>query len=192
MKTIACTVGQSLFLLVVGLVLGLAVNSVRGKSQIKISRDYFRSAQAAATAPAGDGLSEGRPDGTSSTEPATMQGFQVATLEEVIKIFEDPKAQYGAYVFVDARADEPYRAGHIPGAVQCDYYRSEYYLPSVVSRVLGAEKVVVYCNGGECEDSLYVCHELLNNAVPRESILLFKGGWEAWSKAGLPHETGSE
>jgi 3-mercaptopyruvate sulfurtransferase SseA len=115
--------------------------------------------------------------------------FQEASLADVLGLFENDQAA-GAHVFVDARADEAYEAGHIPGAVQCDYYRLESYLPEVLTRVGAAEKIIVYCNGGDCEDSLQVCGELLRADVPKARILVFRGGWEAWDAAELPVETG--
>lgn len=118
--------------------------------------------------------------------------FRMISLKEARAIFEDDNTASGLNVFVDARADEPYTAGHIPGAVQCDYYRIDYYFPDLIMRAGGAEKIVVYCNGGDCEDSLYVCGELLKHDIPRARILLFKGGWEAWRDADLPIETGRE
>lgn len=122
--------------------------------------------------------------------PTQEHPFKVVNLQDVIKIFNDEKTQWGAHRFVDARADHPYEAGHIPGALQCDYYRLDYYLMDTLSQVYGADKIVVYCNGGDCEDSLYVCGELLNSEIPWDNIYLFKGGWEAWNDSGMPIETG--
>lgn len=126
------------------------------------------------------------------SDPNNAMPFQVVDMEDVRKIYLDDRTAYGMNVFVDARPDAPFEAGHIPGAVQCDYYRLDFYIDSVLARVAGAEKVIVYCNGGDCEDSLHVCGELLNYEVPWHSIYLFKGGWEAWKETDLPIETGSE
>ncbi|MBP7746779.1 MAG: hypothetical protein KA383_11680 [Phycisphaerae bacterium] len=132
----------------------------------------------------------GETDGAADTTPG--QPFKAIELSQVLELFEDPRATDGTYVFVDARADDPYQAGHIPGAIQCDYYRIDYYFPEVMQKASAAEKIIVYCNGGDCEDSLYVCGELLKADIPRAHILLFKGGWEAWTQAGHPVEKGKE
>lgn len=133
-----------------------------------------------------------QPGGSADANEPTeqLQGFHLVNLERASEMFQDPRTENGTYVFVDARADEPYEAGHIPGAVQCDYYRIDYYFPEVMQVASNAEKIVVYCNGGDCEDSLYVCGELLKADIPRAHILLFKGGWQVWSKSGMPVETG--
>ncbi len=182
MRAVTSTIGQALVLVVVGLVVGLGANAVQGKNHIDLSRAYFKLPP---------------PPPPPPTQPAdptppevTQPKFREMTLGEVIKVFDDEKTAYGLNVFVDARSDMPYCEGHIPQALQCDYYRLDYYLPSVLPRLAGAEKVIVYCNGGECEDSLHVCGELANSAVPWGNIYLFRGGWEEWKKSGQPIETG--
>jgi rhodanese-related sulfurtransferase len=129
---------------------------------------------------------------TDQVEEPGPHPFREVDLKEAVGIFEHEHTADGLYVFVDARADGPYEAGHIPGAVQCDYYRIDYYFPELLAKAAGAEKLVVYCNGGDCEDSLYVCGELLKADIPRAHILLFKGGWQEWKKANLPIATGRE
>ncbi|MCK4343164.1 MAG: rhodanese-like domain-containing protein [Phycisphaerae bacterium] len=184
MKAIASTISQMIILCVLGLVVGLSVNAVRGKDHINLWRDYTPK------------INDGNTGGTEAdepqqpAEPAKERPFQILVLDQVIEIFEDDKTAYGLHVFVDARADTPYQAGRIPGAVQCDYYRMDFYVGSVLEYAAGAEKVIVYCNGGECEDSLYVCGELLNAEVPWGNIYFFKGGWEDWERSGQPIETG--
>lgn len=191
MKRMACAIGQALVLVLVAAGLGLGTNAVRGKDRIHLTRDYFRRPTAStgtATAPAATQPNDDQ--ATPSADPNAALPFQVIGLEEVKRLFDDPKSGLRAYVFVDARADEPFQRGHIPGAVQCDYYRIDFYIENVLNRVLGAEKVVVYCNGGDCEDSLHVCGELVNSQVPWGNIYLFKGGWQEWAAAGYPVETG--
>ncbi len=118
-------------------------------------------------------------------------GFQELSLDEVVALYEHANTGAGLHLFIDARDDEAFSRGHIPGAIQCDFYRIDYYFPEVLARAPAAEKIIVYCNGGECEDSLYVCGELLKADVPRARVLLFRGGWEEWrSREDLPIETG--
>jgi rhodanese-related sulfurtransferase len=49
---------------------------------------------------------------------------------------------------------------------------------------------VVYCNGGECEDSEFAAIMLRDAGVPREMLFVFAGGIVEWKAAGLPVETG--
>lgn len=221
MRIVLSTIGQMAVLLVLASLVGLATNPIRGKNRISLERDYrpkpvpTRPDQtskpapeptvadttpelkpAASTAESDDANSE--PNAVAATPPGMAEDpnqgspFQVIDIEEVREVYLDDRTQYGLNVFVDARADGPFEAGHIPGAVQCDYYRLDFYIDSVLARAAGAEKVIVYCNGGDCEDSLHVCGELLNYEIPWHSIYLFKGGWEAWKETELPVETGPE
>ncbi len=192
MRSISATVGQTVILLVLAVAVGLGVNTVRGKDKINLSRNYFPQAvrqPSPSDAPAAGGATEpGAPE--LAAEPKSE--FSELSLEDVIALYDDPRSSTGEFVFVDARADGPFRDGHIPGAVQCDYYRSEHNLPGVLDRVYGAQKVIVYCHGGDCDDSLLVCREFVNLAVPMECIYLFRGGWEAWKQSGLPFDQGEK
>lgn len=208
MKAILITINQAIVIGFLSLVLSVGINEVRGKDHLSLTRQYFRGSDTpkTGTEPGGRNGSgaptESEPK-TTRTEDATANSgdqntseppqngdakspFDVVSLDEAVDIWQDEKTQYGMYVFVDARDDDWFESGHIPGAVQCDYYRIEHYMGEVYSRVAGAEKVVVYCNGGDCEDSLLVCGELLRMDVPRDNIFLFKGGWDAWKKSGMP------
>ena len=190
MGKVACAFGQAAVLVILALVVGLGVNAVRARNSINLTRDYFAKPPVIVQ-PSTTSATTEKPE---PNAPAKMEGptpdhpFQIVTVEDVIKLFQDPKTAEGAFIFVDARADNPFRAGHIPGAVQCDYYR-EKHLESVLPRLYGAEKIIVYCNGGDCEDSLHLCSELYTSQIPWGSIYLFKGGWEEWQKSGQRVET---
>jgi 3-mercaptopyruvate sulfurtransferase SseA len=93
---------------------------------------------------------------------------------------------------VDARDDEHFAEGRIPGAIQCFPYEVQRCLDKVMAAAAGAEKVVVYCGGGDCEDSIFMCRELIDAGVPEEAVYLFEGGWKEWSASSLPMETGSK
>jgi rhodanese-related sulfurtransferase len=118
--------------------------------------------------------------------------YQSISLKDVIDAFNDPLTAKGLNVFIDARNDQHFEEGHIPGAVQFDPYHVEQYLDAAAAKANAAEKVIVYCNGGDCEDSIYACRELLTAGVPYESIYLFEGGWKEWSAAQQPVSPGRE
>ena len=80
-------------------------------------------------------------------------GLQLADSNQVVQFFRDPRREQDGVIFIDARDDEHYRAGHIPGAYHFDRFHPENYLTNVVQVCLTAEQIVFYCNGGECDDS---------------------------------------
>jgi rhodanese-related sulfurtransferase len=117
-------------------------------------------------------------------------GVEIVDFEQVKAWFKDPGYEYGAYVFVDARNQEQYRQGHIPGAWLLDHFRIERYIDEVLPMCQGAEAVVVYCSGGQCEDSEYVVGDLLNFGINPSVIHLYVDGLEEWIDKGMPLELG--
>lgn len=118
--------------------------------------------------------------------------YQEIDFGELVKVFHDPATTQGLNLFVDARKPELYEEGHIPGAVRCDPYEPDDALNGIVARASGVERVIVYCGGGDCEDSIFMCRELLDAAVPYDSIFLYPGGWTEWSANQMPTQSGRE
>jgi len=106
------------------------------------------------------------------------------------KLFHDPRLQQSLILFIDARDEDFYQAGHIPGAVEFYPYHPEKYLADVLTPCQFAEQIVVYCAGGECEDSESAALFLRNAGVPAGKLFVYGGGMAEWEAAGLPLETG--
>ncbi len=109
----------------------------------------------------------------------------------VVELFHDLRYEQGLVILVDARDDAHYQAGHIPGAWQFDHYHPEQYLPAVLPVCLNAQKVVVYCTGGACEDSEFAAIMLREAGVPRDSLFVYTGGITEWMTNGQPLESGA-
>ncbi len=116
--------------------------------------------------------------------------YQEMSFEEAADIYEDPNTELGVNVFIDARNDGDFVAGHIVGALQCDRYRIEDYIDEVMEAARQAEKVIIYCNGGQCDDSKAVCGELIQRGIPFYNVFLYSGGWEQWKANMMPSDTG--
>ena len=91
-------------------------------------------------------------------------------------------------LILDARPEIFHRLGHVPGALSLP--REDFEASFALHRNhLEADKgalVVIYCSGSSCEDS-----GLVRKALHRlgfTQISVFKGGWSAWTSAGLPEE----
>ena len=177
MPAVGRAVLEAFALVLIGCAAGLAGNAVRARG-LDLGRDYF-------SQPAGD-----RSEGGDERPPSYAWGE--VTLQEVIGYFNDPEYVSGSsdtrFVFIDARDDANYADGHIPGALLFNHYFKDDYLPEILPIVENVDKVIVYCNGGTCEDSKFVCGDLLAEDVPAEKILLFTGGLEQWTKAEQPVE----
>lgn len=193
--------------LLVGGLLALAANGVSPRG-LSLTRDYFPSlggpASASASAPvvsADATPAVGRVDGVApagsmvggaEAAVARLQGNGLVSVgdDEVRALFDDPRYAQELVVFVDARDDRRYRAGHIPGAYRFDRFRPEETLAEVVLAGQSAERMVIYCNGGECEDSEYAAIALRDAGVPADRIAVYLGGIVAWQGRGWPVESG--
>ncbi len=178
------TLRDSAGILVAGLALGLLANALSPRG-ISLRRDYFP----AAAAPAGQPLAPNRPDDSRKTRLA-QRGVSFLTHERAAEFFRDPGLAEGRIVFLDARDDAHYEAGHLPGAAQLDHYHLEKHLGPVLAACAVAERIVVYCNGGECEDSELAANDLLELGVPASKLFLYAGGIAAWRAHRLPLATG--
>ena len=104
------------------------------------------------------------------------RGLTLATSNQVERLFLDPRRDAELVVFVDARDAPQYEAGHIPGAYLLDPYRPEHGLASALAVCATAEQMVVYCPGGDCEDSELAAGLLLDSGIPGSKILVYGGG----------------
>ncbi len=199
MKTVRETVVQMLILLVAGIGVAFVANAVRGDGSLKWRRNYFDERPARRIAVSATDNSDGsmvHDSGSLASEAAATQkdrvkcSYQTVTFAEVVEIFDDPKRTEGLYVFVDARKDDAFEAGHVPGAIQADHYQLEDYIDNLKERVVAADKIIVYCNGGDCEDSKFMCGDLLELGVEPKALFLYAGGWKEWEQKNMPVETG--
>jgi rhodanese-related sulfurtransferase len=90
-------------------------------------------------------------------------------------------------LILDARRSSVYRDGHIAGARSLSVWEAD---ADDKVRALFAEgrdqsaPVVVYCSGGECEDSHMLAEKLYK--VGFDDVLVYKDGFPDWQKRGLP------
>lgn len=176
-----------------GLALALIANAVSPKG-LTLGRDYFpRATEPVPVNPGAPGVMHPSPDQTAGNSVAARlreRGLGVSDFPEARRLFEDPRREQELVVFVDARNDAGYLAGHIPGAYQFDHYYPEKYLPAILPACLAAETVVVYCTGGNCEDSEFAALALMAAGVAPERVTVFVAGIEEWRHHRMPLEVG--
>jgi len=98
----------------------------------------------------------------------------------------------GDVVFVDARGiREQYLEGHIAGAINLDTEDIATGSPVFQEFLFNPPDVwvVVYCIGGDCDESKHVKIDLADYGY--ESVFIFTDGYPAWERAGLPTATGA-
>jgi rhodanese-related sulfurtransferase len=97
--------------------------------------------------------------------------------------------QTGGIVLMDARPTGEYEAGHIPGAISVPYERFSDYYAALSKTVSYDATIVCYCQGITCDDSENLAREL--KFMGYANVLVYKGGWDEWSKAGDPDAGGT-
>ena len=86
-----------------------------------------------------------------------------------------------AVLWVDARSRKKYEEGHIPGAVLLNEEEWDACVAPFLDVWDPAKRIVVYCDGGQCDASQAVA-ERLRNDLQLGTVNILKGGWEAWQK----------
>lgn len=188
---------ESALVLIAGLVFALLANRISPRG-LKLGGDYFPKAvktvppltPGSAPIPVNPATNTGV---ASDSVVARLQekGLHAIELSQVAQLYRDPRYPQEQVIFVDARDDANYRAGHIPGAYQLDQYHPENYLPTVLPPCQNAEKIVVYCLGGDCEDSQFAAVTLNQAGVPAARLFVYTGGFSEWTNNGLAVEIGA-
>ncbi|MED5427801.1 MAG: rhodanese-like domain-containing protein [Candidatus Neomarinimicrobiota bacterium] len=87
-------------------------------------------------------------------------------------------------LFVDARAEEYLQDGFIPGSVANDDVDA---LSQAIDELIGFDTgFVIYCSDDDCGSSEELAYTLQGYGF--SNILVFQGGWKAWTEAELPIE----
>ena len=175
---------------ITGAALAFAANAFSNRG-LKLTRDYFPGAKRAAIPLATTGTNAAQTAVAATTARLREEGLQVVDSDQALQLFHDPRFEQGLVVFVDARNDEHYHEGHIPGAYQFDHYHPENYLAALLPVCQVAQQIVVYCAGGDCHDSEFAALFLRDSAkISADKLSVYAGGINEWSGRGNPVETG--
>jgi len=170
---------QALVFLAVSLAAGLLGNALLPQG-LELGRDYFPAAAAAGA------------DAELPVHGLPDHPYGKPTAKEVLA-YSDYAAEDDSILILDARHEADYREGHIPGAVSLDFYKLDEKLPLVRPLIEKAVTVIVYCNGGDCEDSLNLAQDLVfrYNLLTEDQVLVYEGGITEWGELGYPMEKGA-
>lgn len=154
---------QALLIGLVGCLLGLAVNTLRGDGLALTPAPEITTTVAGA-----DTLA------VASTDSLAVIGF-----EEADALFRKELA-----LFVDSREAEDFAGGSIPGAINIptSAYR-EGHAPLMAPK---GSLLVVFCSGGDCELSHELARLLVKDGYRK--VRVYVGGFEEWEAMGMPVE----
>jgi rhodanese-related sulfurtransferase len=197
-QELECVLFEALVVSTLGLIFALVANfaSPRG---LLLTRNYFPGPNTSGVDPGANSSLTVTAQKTDRAGHATWEtvstrlrgkGLQPIDGKEALELFSDPQYEREMIVFVDARDDRHYQEGHVPGAYQFDPYYPEEHLLAVLPACLNATKVVVYCAGGDCEDSEFAALALIEAGIPQERLFIYAGGMTEWATNGVPIEYG--
>jgi rhodanese-related sulfurtransferase len=189
---------EALLVAVAGIVLAFGANLVSPRG-LALTRNYF---PAGINRPVLAATGVGSPRDVANTNlpassPAQLLavrlkelGLQCVDGRQAAQLFHDPRFKQGRIAFIDARDEQHYREGHIPGACEFDPYHPEKYFATVLPVCQAAEQIVLYCNGGDCDDSESAAITLRDVGIANQKLFIYTGGITEWTTNGLPVEIG--
>jgi rhodanese-related sulfurtransferase len=110
---------------------------------------------------------------------------QAITLSEAMMEFQSSNT-----IFLDARSEFDYKQGHIKGALNLPFEEFDDFYPKVASKLPKDKTIIAYCDGTECELSLFLTRILREKGY--QDLKIFFGGWAEWEEADLPIGKGEE
>ncbi len=117
---------------------------------------------------------------TQSVRSQSAFNVEMISLAEAKELFESNNA-----LFIDARHEFDYQAGHIRGAVNIALKKFDTHFAQL--KIISKDKLlVVYCDGAECNSSIQLAIKLIESGF--RNVKVFFGGWQEWNSANLPVE----
>ena len=115
--------------------------------------------------------------------PELYLTHEASGLGEITAAEAKKRAAAGPVVWLDARHEREFKAGHIPGAMLLNVSDWENLLMAAfpaVSEAAEGTPVIIYCDGQECEASRLVREKLKQTPLGDRELLILRGGWPAW------------
>jgi rhodanese-related sulfurtransferase len=111
--------------------------------------------------------------------PDTQAVSTALSLEEAHKLYVSGEA-----LFLDARPESDYEKGRIDGALSLPESEFDDAYSLVSPMLEPGTRIVVYCQGVDCDESMIVAERLTEMGYKRVDVFL--GGITEWLKAGYP------
>ncbi|MGA9452015.1 MAG: rhodanese-like domain-containing protein [Verrucomicrobiia bacterium] len=189
---------EAALVVVIGALFAFAANRVSPRG-LALTRNYFPegTGRLVSATPPATPPHKATYTNSPAIDPAQMlaaelkeKGLQLIDRNQAFQLFHSPRFKQNTVVFVDARDEQHYREGHIPGAYEFDPYRPEKYFDAVLPVCQAAEQIVVYCNGSDCDDSETAALLLRDIGIPGRKLMVYGGGITEWTNNIFPVELG--
>ena len=124
-----------------------------------------------------------------ATKLETVESIDLSSAEPVLVTISLDQAKDffdNGVLFVDARDEGYYEAGHIKGAMRNGFLMELVF--NIEEKQSKNDPLVVYCGDPGCGDSEDLAYDLKDSGFMQ--LYVFKGGWVEWSEASYPSEVG--
>lgn len=109
------------------------------------------------------------------------------TIDEAFALYQRGQTDMNTY-FIDSRKMEDYVKGHVPGAIRIDTAMFQLKEPDELGLIPRTGYVVVYCNGGHCDESENVAKRLDGSGY--KFVYVLHDGLPGWKALGHPVQVG--
>ena len=107
--------------------------------------------------------------------------IQIEDIAQAKQLFDS-----GTVLFVDARSQDNYDDGHIPGAVSLPVGQFDALVDTFLEQHAIEQPIVTYCSGRTCEDSHTLAQLLID--IGYVDVKVFIDGFPGWQAEGYPIE----
>ena len=176
-------------ILIVATVIGVAQNAIR-RDGIPLFARIAQPARAQQTDKTGAKTPQPAVDATmdsAAVDPSPTVTAAELTAGKISKQRVRIVMDAGNAILIDARDAGEYAEGHLPGAINIPYDNFVDYQHILDERVPYDATIIVYCTSKTCDLGEKLIREL--RLMDYQHVVLYPGGWDAWSEAGYPSET---
>jgi rhodanese-related sulfurtransferase len=117
---------------------------------------------------------------TQAVHAAVTSNIEMISLSAAKELFNSNNA-----LFIDARHEVDYQAGHIRGAVNVALNKFDIHVTRL-NKNSKDKLLVIYCDGAECNSSIELAVKLMELGFT--NVKVFFGGWQEWNSDKLPVE----
>jgi rhodanese-related sulfurtransferase len=133
-------------------------------------------------------------ESNSITEESQKTDQIITNKENEVVAFAEPQAinlsqAYSLFkkdvLFIDARDESDYLAGHITGSLNIPFEDFDNHKQKL-EQIPKEKPIVIYCAGTECDLSPLLANLLFEQGY--KQVYVFFGGWVEWQEANYPME----
>ncbi len=113
--------------------------------------------------------------------PKSDPVWKIISLEQLYRLLAEKRG-----ILLDARTEEEFKKGNIPGARNIPGLEPEKYIEQIITQPRDT-LIIIYCNNPECHLAQMLAEFL--SVMEFKNLYLYDDGWDGWKKAQMPIDT---